>query len=133
MKSTKKKWVILATAMLLSLMAVPGTAVADHGVPSGEGLVEFPFTLTCNGDGGVVGTITPPELQTANSLGPGWLEGIGMAIPRSLTIFDGQGDVVFVQANGNKTARGLETLTCTGAAVTPAGPALAVFEFVLLP
>lgn len=88
---------------------------------------------TCDGDAGIVSTLTPPEFQTPNSLGPGWLEGIGMAIPRSLTILDGQGDVVFVQTNGNKTARGLQTMMCTGTAVTPAGPALAVFELVVLP
>jgi hypothetical protein len=56
-----------------------------------------------------------------------------MAIPRSLTIVDGQGTELFALTYGNKTANGLETLICTGPAVTPAGPAEAIFEFVLLP
>ena len=128
----KRGWAI-ATIALSTLMALPGTAVADHDTPPGEGLIESPVTFTCDGEDGVVITLTPAEFQTPNSLGPGWLEGIGMVIPRSLTIFDGQGNVVLVRSNGNKTARGLETLICIGAAVTPDGPLPAVFELVLLP
>lgn len=134
MKSrTKPRRMAVATIALTTLMALPGTALASHEPPPGDGLIVSPFTLTCNGDEGIVSTLTPAEFLTPNSLGPGWLEGIGMAIPRSLTIVDGEGDVVFVQTNGKKTANGLETLICTGPAVTPDGPAQAIFEFVLLP
>jgi len=121
------------TVALLALLALPGMALAGHDTPPGGGLIESPFTLTCNGEAGFVSTVTPHEFETANSAGPGWIEGIGMAIPRSLTIVDGQGDVVVALTYGSKTAKGIETLICTGPAVTPAGPAEAIFEFVLLP
>lgn len=129
---TKRRWMAVATIALSTLVALPGTALAEHDTPPGEGLLESPFTLICNGEE-TPSTVTPHEFDTADSLGPGWLEGIGMAIPRSLTIVDAEGNVVFFLSNGKKKAKALETLICTGVAVTPAGPAQAIFEFALLP
>lgn len=127
----KRKLALVATAALLVLVALPGTALADHDTPSGEGLIEA-FPLECDGVT-VTPTVTPHEFETPNSLGPGWLPGIGMAIPRSLTILDADDNVVLVQTNGKKTAKGLETITCTGPAVIGGQLLSAVFEFVVLP
>lgn len=127
----KRKLALMATAALLVLVALPGTALADHDTPSGGGLIEA-FPLECNGVT-VTPTVTPHEFETPNSLGPGWLPGIGMAIPRSLTILDADDNVVFVQTNGKKTAKALETITCTGLAVIGEQVLEAVFELVILP
>ena len=128
-----RRWVVGATTALLVLAALPGPALASHPTPPGNGPIEFPYPLECNGDV-TDATVTPPELTNPNALGPGWLSEFGMVVARSLTISDANGNVVFVTTNGKKLAKGLETIICTGPAFLPGGVVgTAVFEFVLLP
>jgi hypothetical protein len=127
-----RRFTLLLTVVSLVFFA-QGTAAADHDVPPGERLVEFPFALTCDGVTGVV-TVTAGELRTGAALGPGWSTEFGLLIPRSLTIVDSGGNVVFVLTNGKKLAEGLESMTCTGLAVLPDDSfGEAVFEMVVLP
>lgn len=119
---------VTVTSMVVLMQ---GTALAHHQVPPGQGLVEFPAPLTCEGVETTM-VVTPAEL-IAPSLGPGWSTDVGMAIPISLTFFD-DGNVILVITNGNKTAKGLEHGTCTGPAILPDGQLVdAAFEVVFLP
>ena len=122
---------ILLTAVMGLVMLLQGSALAHHDVPPGEGLVEFPAPLTCQGVTSTV-IVTPGELRSGSSLGPGWSTELGMAIPISLTFLD-DGNVVAVITNGKKTAKGLEQSTCTGPAVFDGQLVDAVFEVVFLP
>ncbi len=129
--SMKRKWTVATAAALLVVMALPATGGAQ--TPPGKGLFEFPFPLDCDGVT-VTATVTQGELVASAALGPGWLSDIGQVVPRSLTIFDANNNVIFENTVGKKTAKALETIICTGPAFTPTGEmGNGVFEFVLLP